>query len=265
MISEWVDQFNVTVRSLDDRPDDPEGDIVYVVKDIFTTRDGSWEATDLPGGCPQWARDAYLKPWGAPDYFDDAGADHNLFALVLDVDGNPIKGKGIIFWSDGFDKLGDSAYEDYTMRETKQGSGWANIPVFNHYAPDLDEVGAWCWAPFGPAEVVQGGGLPWNRHISTFAVWQAVPRDQLEGPEEPETPELPEYPEGEAGIRQKAWDTVGVNYNPEAAFSRYAREHGLGIPLTNEFDIHEFRAQGFVGGIVYARVGEWDQVSHIEW
>ena len=38
-VSEWVEHYNMQIKSLDDRPDnpDPDGDVVYVIKDVFTT------------------------------------------------------------------------------------------------------------------------------------------------------------------------------------------------------------------------------------
>ncbi len=52
------------------------------------------------------------------------------------------------------------------------------------------------------------------------------------------------------GIRREAWRQVGVAFNRDSSFASYARVHGLGAPLTNEFDSGAFRGQGFVGGIV---------------
>lgn len=67
-------------------------------------------------------------------------------------------------------------------------------------------------------------------------------------------------------IREAAWNKVGVNYNPDAAFGVYAREHGLGIPMSNEFDLwSRVRVQLFTGGIVLCEIGRWDQVRHIAW
>jgi hypothetical protein len=83
-ISDWVSRFNVSVRRNEERPDNPPGEVVYRLTELFTTRDGSWEPSDKPGTLPQWARDEHLRPFGAPDYFDDAGGDHHLFARVLD-------------------------------------------------------------------------------------------------------------------------------------------------------------------------------------
>lgn len=69
-ISKWAQEFGITVEPTAGQP----GETIYHVTDIFTTRDGSWEPSNTPGSVPQWARDTYLKPWGNPQYFDDAGA-----------------------------------------------------------------------------------------------------------------------------------------------------------------------------------------------
>ena len=73
----------------------------------------------------------------------------------------------------------------------------------------------------------------------------------------------------EEAVRNKAWNEVAVAYNPDAALPRYARQHGLGAPLTGETDVQfegkAYRLQGFVGGIVFAEVGQWHQIAHVEW
>lgn len=176
----WIEPMNYSIKGIAERPDAvkfEDAETLYLIKDVFTTRQGSWEASDRRGSMEQWARDAYLKPWGAPDYFDDAGADHHLFGAVIGVDGKLMSGKGIIFWSDGFEQLGVESYDAYTLRNTKDRSGWANIPINNSFVPERGENGAWCWAPLGAAEVICGGGLPANEHVSTFVVWQAVARE----------------------------------------------------------------------------------------
>ncbi len=77
-------------------------------------------------------------------------------------------------------------------------------------------------------------------------------------------PEPAPEPDEEA-IRRAAWNVRNIPYNPEAAFPRYAREHGLGNPVTAEVDVGDVRLQGFSGGIVYARIGDWGNCSHIAW
>lgn len=315
-IGEWAQQLNVSIRALAERPDalvvSEEQEVVYLLKDLFTTRDGSWEFSDKPGAAPEWAR-AYLRPVGAPDYFDDAGGDHHLFAAVIGLDGQLMRNQRIFFWSDGFDKLGDASYEGYIFRETKAGSGWINIPIGpgSSYVPERGESGPWCWAPLGAADVVCGGGLPAKQHVSTFAVWQAVRSTDLR-PAEPDRPAEQEHkiflpyvtrgasglesntlatrasalPMGQASIerggvhdegltvdapallrlmREAVWQRVGVEYKPDSVLAEYARQQGLGMPVTQEFELQEYRVQGYHGGIVFARINQNEEVRHIAW
>ena len=72
-ISDWAQKFNLAVKRCEERPDHPQGEIVYRVKEVFTTLLGSWDPSSDYGAIPQWARDAYLKPWGAQDYLRRGG------------------------------------------------------------------------------------------------------------------------------------------------------------------------------------------------
>jgi hypothetical protein len=70
-------------------------------------------------------------------------------------------------------------------------------------------------------------------------------------------------------VREAAWNAAGIPFNPEAAFSRYAREHELGTPQTDEFDFSykgvNYRGQGFSQAIVFAKVGDWDHIGEMSW
>jgi len=180
----WVDDMRLGIKRIAERPDNPQGEIVYEIAQIFTTRDGSWEPSDKFGSVDQWARDAWLRPFGAPDYFDDAGADHHLFAAIIGLDGNLIRDYDVAFWSDGFAQLGNPAYRGFIHRLTKTQSGWANIPMEGgaNFYPESGQQGPWCWAPAGASEVIVGGGMPANQHISIFCVWKAVRRDEVTPP-----------------------------------------------------------------------------------
>ncbi len=294
--SAGAEHMNLAIRSLDERPDAPGGEIVYFVKDIFTTQDGSWEPSDKQYTIEQWARDAYLKPFGAPDYFDDAGADHHLFAAVIGLDGQLMKLKDIQFWSDGFDKLGDPSYNGYVFRQTKDKSGWINIPIEggSSFVPERGEMGPWCWVPTGAAEVVCGGGMPAKQHVSTFVVWQAFRRDELgEAGEEPDdggdhniflpwvsaaparaaAAQLPATPApggfaqapSDDALRAAAWNRLGIEYDRSSPLAEYARRQGLGMPVTAVFEVEGIVAQGFYGGIVYARRSQPLEVAHLAW
>ncbi len=287
-VSEWIPGYNITMQPISARPDHPQAEVVYVVKDIFTTRNGSWEPISLPGSVPQWARDSYLKPVGSPDYFDDAGGDHHLFAAVIGLDGKLQRGQEILYWSDGFEQLGDPEYQGFVRRYTKEQSGWANIITGpgSSFVPERNESGPWCWAPAGAAEVVCGGGMPANHHISFFVVWQAVQvtaEGKIPGTDEDFNTFLPSIPGTavkpatssepsiEAGglllqlIRQSAWMRLGIELNVDSALAAYARRHNLGMPVTQEFEITGYRAQGFHAGVVFVPTGQPQRIGHLSW
>jgi hypothetical protein len=286
--SQWVSLYNVSIKPLSARPDKATGDVLYLVRDIFTTRDGSWEPSDLPGSIPEWARDEYLKPANAPDYFEDAGGAHHLYAAVIGLDGKLVRQQPILYWSDGFEVLGDPEYDAYIRRFTKERSGWTNIVTGpgSSYIPERGESGPWCWTPSGAAEVVCGGGLPANLHISFFVVWQAVANPDSGQPDTgddhdiylPTIPGVPPItartigvtaPElnaiGAEVLRQAMWQRLGIEFRADSVLGAYARKLGLGMPLTQEFEVGGLRAQGFQGGIVYATVHNGNRVGYISW
>ena len=285
--SRWIPEFNVAVKTTAERPDHPDEDVVYILKDLFTTRNGSWEPSDEPGSVTKWARDDYLKSFGSPNYFDDAGGDHHLFAAVIGLDGKLMPQKVIRFWPDGFPELGNPAYDGYVLRDTKVRSGWANVVIGpgSSFVPERGESGPWCWTPTGMSEVVCGGGLPSNQHISTFAVWQAVKRKDPAGKEHDfstvppfTTDRLPAIPLMPLAtkqsvldavvvnqLRQAVWSRVGIEFEPDSIIGAYARHHEMGMPVTQEFEDGGFRVQGFHGGIVFVRIGDLDSVAHVSW
>jgi hypothetical protein len=73
----------------------------------------------------------------------------------------------------------------------------------------------------------------------------------------------------EETVRFMAWDEAGINYNPDAAFAKYARAHSLGKPETNEFDFEHqgvsYRGQGSSQKIIYCRVGDWANIQELAW
>lgn len=156
-ISEWAKKFGVRVE----REIVPAGHPVYRIKDIFTTRDGSWEPASIAGSIPQWARDAYLTK-----EFDDAGAATHLFGAVM-RDGVLIPGETFFCWTHAYNK-------NHTWIRSKK-HGWANLfmSASSNFVPERGEVGPWAWQPITvPGDTVIGGGLPNRWHVSTFAVWE---------------------------------------------------------------------------------------------
>ena len=174
------------------------GSLVWQVKDIFTTWNGSWEVEEhaaikaalaskaerreeneavLAGpifGLDAWARDAYLFPPNDPRYNSDGGADHNIQVCVQGPDGARLQHAGVVFTSNGVSALQPPG-ENEVLRNTEP-HGWANIPIFApaSYPPALGPWSATKLSDLGAADIVTGMGLPWNWHVSTFIVYQAV-------------------------------------------------------------------------------------------
>lgn len=161
-ISEWATKFNVTIHPATGQP----GETIYRVKDLFTTRDGSWDPSDKPGSVPQWARDTYLKPTNHPQYIDDGGADHHLFGAV--AQGDRLQPHGTIhYWT--FSDNGNHTDQRVKLH------GWGNIVMWSSssFVPERGERGPWAWQPAGvKADIVVGGGMPSNWHVSFWCVWE---------------------------------------------------------------------------------------------
>jgi len=113
-----------------------------------------------------------------PLWIDDGGADHNILGGCLDLNGNAVQGKGMLYASTGISTFDLSKW---TMMQTKR-SGFACIEMFagdssnpgSLYYPDQGKQGPWAWCPFGLSDVVYGAGMPYKHHVSFFAVWQEV-------------------------------------------------------------------------------------------
>lgn len=264
-ISTWATQFNAKIIRNEERPDNPTGDVIYRIKDIFTTCDGSWSPSNKTGSVEQWATNSYLLPPTDPAYFDDAGGAHHIFARVLDFDGKPIVAQDqLICWSDGVQLLGQENFAQYIKMTItpKARSGWGNQPIWSSFSPERGETGPWAWCPRGAADVMVGGGLPNNLHVSWFVVWQAEARVPAE-PDDNHTDTNP-APTVDS-LRQVAWEAAGMHSSPTAAFVDYARTHNLGAPLTPENDTAGYRIQGFAAGIVYAPIDQWTETRHVSW
>lgn len=166
-------ESNIIFHEMETRGDwsEPEHDTkVFVLRDLWPQVNGSAETW------PQWAQDDYLKPWGDTCGNDSAGGETHLFAVVYGTNEQcgAVQGKSYIAWTDGFAKLGDPSYAGYVVKRSDRPHGWVNWFDSNGYYPDQGQRGPWCWCPFGWADVVDGGGLPYNRHVSWFAVWEQM-------------------------------------------------------------------------------------------
>lgn len=131
------------------------------------------------------------------------------------------------------------------------------------------------WIDDGPSDRVKDlHGAYWNIpgvntfHVGYILTFQRVTEPTHEEPEPPPEPPLTGEVT-EQDIRNAAWNRAypsgGVAFNPQAAFQAKAREWKLGCPVTNEFDIGPYRVQGYVNGIIYAQIGDWQNIQSLDW
>ena len=144
-LTNWFEDLRLSVKRVEERPDHPSGDIVYLVKDVFTTRDGAWDVTSDRYAVPQWAKDSYLAG------FSKAHERNNLYAAVLDLDGKFLSGQEILFWTGGIGKLSDLGSTTTARKTASEQPGWATMMMFGSsaYDPAAGQNGPWCWTPNG--------------------------------------------------------------------------------------------------------------------
>jgi hypothetical protein len=182
-LGQWISGtagLNLTIVPYEQRPDAARwlGEPTYRVKDVFSTRNGSWELSSEFGSIDAWARTDYQQGRS----FDGAGGDHNFFILCLDRTGQPLPGKGLLFWQ-------GAMTADFTPSDprTAKQDGSENLPIFGSYAPERGEHGSWSGAALGRSDVLVGVGMPLNQHVSVFLVLQAVEEVTPPEPEKPVT------------------------------------------------------------------------------
>jgi hypothetical protein len=229
----------------------PEWDFFKPVIDIMTSGDylGLHEYWALSG--PQqnwkWWGGRFLQcPYKVPILITECGIDTG-------VTGN---------WYGGWYDLPESSMEQKAARYVneiywyaKQGSADGRVKGIFPFTYDI-------------------GGKEWEKFDIRNQVWIEAFFKKLDAEGMPKpgtipTPTPTPTPGPSAAtiqaIRNAAWTQLGIPYNPEAAFAKYARTNKLGDPVTTEFDISGYRAQGFAGGIVFAKIGEWANIQTLAW
>lgn len=176
---------NISILPWSARPDISKwssATVVYELKDIWTTINGSW---DYMGrfGIDQWARDTWLGKC------NQGGGDHNIVVNCINAQGSFMTGKGMMFQS-GDPAAIDARINDlasWTKFNIPGGLDWPAVDLFSSstYFPDQGKQGPWLIMPYGLSDVVCGVGMPYQQHISTFCVWEEKPRSVVVSPSEP--------------------------------------------------------------------------------
>jgi hypothetical protein len=211
--------------------------------------------------------DAYMKqdPVATLEAFD--GAMLEQFAEVQ------VSGKVVVAWWSGEDTL-QPLPADHLMLQTWAEKPYTepgvNFPMNKAATYRVGLMGCTADMVFGlhTRHDDEGPGATWGHHsfyIKYVASVAAVPPtvEPTPPPIDPPAETLEEF------VRRRSWDAVGVDYNPDAAFVKYATAHGLGKPETQEYDVvHKgkpYRAQAFTKGIVACEVGLWEVMWFIPW
>jgi hypothetical protein len=66
-------------------------------------------------------------------------------------------------------------------------------------------------------------------------------------------------------IRRDAWGHLGLAYAGGSTLVQHARNAGLGMPVTPEFEAGDHVVQGYERGIVYALAEDRSQTGHMLW
>lgn len=222
----------------------------------------------VPAGATCWR----LIEARVADPNTEFGGDHHVFIEAVDENGQQVRQIQAKI------EVGSEIHQP-TLDKGLNEPGtnwplWRGTQVFVSMGEASDRI--------GPLHTERG---PYKRgdlyHHAWLIKFQRVVSDGAEPvspitepPVDDEEPDISPPPTDEGGtldaatlrtIREESWRQVRVAFNRDSAFAQHARAHKLGAPLTNEYDVGSFRAQGFAGGIVYARIGEWDNITHVAW
>jgi hypothetical protein len=219
---------------------------------------------------------------------EEARGASQIFVKALNVNGDPMEDAAFV--------VGRVDAQDPVVTKGPIDKFWGNYTMFGllgTYTVEMTEGGH-------PSERVTGVGLgteevpnAWTntafrftfqlaeRERETVVVSTAKPTEPAE-PEEPTpaapseeepqpSPSTPVEPELTA-LRQVLLEATQSHLaarSPRGKFYRYARKHGLGRRKSHDFSFKhagiKYTAQAFETGIVYAPVGQWDQITHAEY
>lgn len=131
-----------------------------------------------------------------------------------------------------------------------------------------------------PSDKLENLRLEGNHHIS-YRIWVEKAVNKVEAPKPPKPPVITppvkptkpgEFPMDE--LRNVAWNIIGIAYNKQAGIFKYAQEHKLGRPVTNEFHSKtsngkSYVVQGYDKAIVTVELknGQVDMatIRHLDW
>jgi hypothetical protein len=224
---------------------------------------------------------------------EEASGASQIFVKALDKDGNPVENAAFVVARPGA--------EDPVVTKGPIDGFWGNYTMYGL----LGTYTVWMAEGNHPSERVSGVGLgseevpnAWTNTAFRFTfqlVEEGEDITEVETPDETTTEKEgetttedttpPPQGEGEAevepteptgpdstSLRQVLIEAAQTHLSarsPRGEFYQYARSHDLGARRAGDFIFEHsgirYTAQPFEKGIVYAPVGQWDQVTHIEY
>jgi hypothetical protein len=206
-------------------------------------------------------------------WWDDqeAGGASQVFVKALDAQGNPLENVAFVV-------IRPDAQDSVRTKGSIDGF-WGNYTMYGLLGTYIVEM----TEGSHPSERVTGVGLgteevpdAWinTAFRFTFQLTEAdagrveVPTDV--GEATPGGEEIP-VPTGEEALHRALHKAARAHLaarSPRGKFYRYARKHDLGRRRSQDFSFEhkgtKYTAQVFQRGIIYAPVGQWDQVTHAE-
>ncbi len=278
---QWIHELRFEIKPLDERmrhsPTGEEVQQFYLIKDIFTIRDGSWDDADqVVGSTEPWAREHYRQDWEAAFGYDDIGHYPHIYTRVETPQGLPIRNKTIMAWDDHFERIFDRDFSVFLDVEIEPTTGWGRLELTSDamYDPGLEQ-GPWCIKPMGFAESLEGLGLPRMLGISSFIVWVELPIAEFNNL----APVLPSTLRPSSGMNRefqnRLTDLARINqliyFNPDATIQHRIIEDGF-VPNSGEFEM-EFNQARFVGQqaqnlhtgetrVYFVKRNQW---HHVQW
>lgn len=180
----------------------------------------------------------------------ESQGNRHIFVKILDKEGQPLADADFRVSNGGVGLVKTKAAIDNYL---------GNYPMYGavgSYTVDVVQDGC-------PSDQIAGVGLgtleaPYDlastSFVLTFQLWEPG-RDPFAEREPLES------------LLLETMQPLTIPLNKEALFWKYAHENGLGERLTAEYEClfegERYRAQVYDKGIVYVRVGEWDETAHV--
>lgn len=189
---------------------------------------------------------------------EENSGNHHIYVDVLDKEGMRIYGSQVSV-QDSFNNI------FYAIIDKPLNEPGGNYPMFGHEIDPPNKRTVYVSQPNMLSEVVSGihpahpDEPPGNTlfHHSFSIIFKLINYNPVV--------EIPIEDIDE--MRNIMWNntSLGIPYNPDAAFPKKARELKLGVPMTTEIEYEGQVLQGYALGWLHCIKGDWSNIKQEEW